>query len=331
MGEVSIQLNQSLRSFVGNLTNIYCTRLARPHLYKFSPSEREKWLEPTQGVWRNQNPSFPCDSSAWVHGQWQAIPMWAHCCNKDFGIARCPKEIIESPSHCKNKVEALSSKCVDDATLVCPSFFRKSGLQCIVYTFGIADAWDFEDWAGGYLNCEVHAHDPTTRFLKVHLQHNAKNVRFHYEGLKGDMNMNMPINYGVLGGQFFTLGDLWERRGHRLNNKTIDFLKIDCEGCEWASLVHAIEATPDIIMRICTIVVEIHVTQQLQMTTEEDLNAMAKFWYLYVEKMGFRLWYMHKNPGGRDDRTVHPFLLHLGLEPNVCCYELAFHRHGCIV
>ena len=333
ISNLTLQLLHSLQSFVGNLTNLHCSTGRHTHpsqlLSEFSSTERDKWREPIQGVWRSQTPFYPCDDPAWVQGRWQALPMWAHCCNKDFGIARCPKQVVQSPSHCR-KMQALTGKCSDDATLICPSFFRNSTHQCIVYTFGIAGTWDFEDWAGKHLNCEVHAHDPTTTLLKYHEKHSAKNVQFYYEGLKGNMSVKERTNYGEMGGQFFTLGELWERRGHRLHNKTIDFLKIDCEGCEWSSLVNAIETTPDIVMRVCTIVVEFHVTQQLQMTTDDDITAMAKFWYLYVDQMGFRLWYMHKNPGGQNDRTVHPFLLNLGLEPNVACYEVAFHRQGCM-
>jgi len=37
---------------------------------------------------------------------------------------------------------------------------------------------------------------------------------------------------------------------------------------------------------------------------------------------GFRLSYLHENPGGYPDRHVHPELQSLGLKASLCCYEI---------
>jgi hypothetical protein len=77
-------------------------------------------------------------------------------------------------------------------------------------------------------------------------------------------------------------------------------------------------------------VIEVHVVQSLQMKSLRQLILMSDFWRLFIEELGFRLWYVHKNPGGVQDREVNPFLVHLGLEENICCYEIAIHHPDCL-
>jgi hypothetical protein len=99
-----------------------------------------------------------------------------------------------------------------------------------------------------------------------------------------------------------------------------DLLKLDCEGCEWEALVQAAVATPELLERICTIVLEVHFTEELQLDTERAVMRVAQFFDIYVRQAGFRFWYLHANPGGVTDRSIHPEMLRLGLPPGVCCY-----------
>jgi hypothetical protein len=111
--------------------------------------------------------------------------------------------------------------------------------DCLAYTFGIANEWDFEDYAGGDLECEVHAFDPTTSYKAIHEQHQVPNVQFHYQGLASPTgtaahgDASKGFGYGALGGEMKTLGELWHELGHAAQNRPISLLKIDCEGCEW--------------------------------------------------------------------------------------------------
>ena len=93
------------------------------------------------------------------------------------------------------------------------------------------------------------------------------------------------------------------------------------------------------------------------MNTTGDLRRMAAFWESVVLSAGFRLWYVHSNPGpasqvatgemrqvmhggksllkNRERRaaswfpSVHPLLRELGADGDVCCYEVGLHRQGC--
>jgi hypothetical protein len=137
-----------LKYFVGNISIYDCyddDPIFKPDywLNKMTIEERKKWNQPIQGVWRSQiNITYPCDKSAWISGKWQAVPMWSHCCNKGFGIARCPERVIEVPTIRSTLVVI----CSDDTTLLCPTFLpmensnnNETILKCLVYTFGIAN------------------------------------------------------------------------------------------------------------------------------------------------------------------------------------------------
>ena len=83
-----------------------------------------------------------------------------------------------------------------------------AGTDCFVYTFGIANEWTFEDWAGGR-GCEIHAFDPTERYQRAHRAHTARNVHFHYMGLGARANGTAAgmrfWGYGRLGGPVLAL------------------------------------------------------------------------------------------------------------------------------
>jgi hypothetical protein len=305
---------------------------------QFTLEERIKWMNPMLGVVRsiNQESNIPCEISSkyWVPGgSWQSVPMWGHCCNKGSAIAKCPSTPIqETPSMC-NKLESLSAgnfKCYSDGTLLCEDYVSHNADQdCLVYTFGIANEWDFEDWIGSK-GCEVHAHDPTTRFKEIHEGHEATNVHFHYEGLgiPGETATNL-MHYGDMGGPMKTLGALWREHGHA--QRRISILKIDCEGCEFEAFHQLAVNEPEVMSQVCTIIMELHFSETLQMKSAHQLKRMASFWQHYVEEFGFRFWYLHENPGSTLDQRVNPLLLDIGMDPTICCYmyEIALRRPDC--
>ena len=79
-----------------------------------------------------------------------------------------------------------------------------------------------------------------------------------------------------------------------------------------------------------TQVIELHVSATLQMNTTADLRLMSAFWELYIERLGFRFWYLHANPGGPEgrDRVLPLPLRRLGLDPGVPAYEVGLRREA---
>ena len=219
-----------------------------------------------------------------------------------------------------------------DGAAAAVSTNRTSG--CLAYSFGIGGEWSFEDWMAK--RCEVHAFDPTTPLRARHEAHaleRGPNLTFHYEGLGlrtgGSASTLVSGVYGKLGGAIRPLDELLRAHGHA--QRYLDFLKIDCEGCEWEAFGDIAERSPWVLKHVCTLVMEVHVSTQLQVATTQQLARMAAFWKRYVEEAGFRLWYIHRDPGSPRgiDNHVHPLLVALGMDERVCCFEIGLHRPQC--
>ena len=136
---------------------------------------------------------------------------------------------------------------------------------CLVYSFGIADQWEFDDTMADR-GCEVHSFDPTGSTMAVHARHRhpSGRVHFHPWGLSssaacaGASQSRAPVSedgttrrrdssagveplagaveqsrrysggtYGNLTGPLLSLDQIVRRLGHA--GRTIDVLKVDCE------------------------------------------------------------------------------------------------------
>jgi hypothetical protein len=105
----------------------------------------------------------------------------------------------------------------------------------------------------------------------------------------------------------------------------VTVLKMDCEGCEWKALHQIVTETPELLTHVHTIILEMHLETQLQMTTSSDLKLLASFYDHYITRLGFRMAYLHEF-GEHSRHQVHPVLVELGLHDNICCYEVILHR-----
>ena len=137
-------------------------------------------------------------------------------------MLRCPGPIVDPPSRCDaSRTKALGGSCESDATLLCepylPMAATSGSTRPLVYSFGVAEQWTFEDWAG-QRGFEVHAFDPTTKTRQSHEAHNASNVHFHYLGLGADgggaASRRSVYGYGSLGGKTLPLDALIKKLGH---------------------------------------------------------------------------------------------------------------------
>lgn len=185
-----------------------------------------------------------------------------------------------------------------------------------VFSFGIADDYDFEA-AAGLAGFQVYAFDPTRSYpYKL-----SKNVNFYGCGLRGVVAKNWShSSYGDTVGELFSLPEILENVGIVETQNFI--LKLDCEGCEWEAL-SMLSNFPPIFERIKQINIEMHFTKSLRVDDVQVLKHIANT-YQSLRKFGFVPWYMFPQGGSKRDRYHLEEILHLGFPKNLCCFEVGF-------
>ena len=101
--------------------------------------------------------------------------------------------------------------------------------NCLVYSVGSNNQYDFEDAIYAKLHCEIHTFDPTVKTPT------NKTSTFWRLGLRGDRrgNQNQNDNFpsGISQSKLRDIGEIVDMLGH--SGRQIDIFKIDCEGCEF--------------------------------------------------------------------------------------------------
>lgn len=175
---------------------------------------------------------------------------------------------------------------------------------CLVYGVGIADNWDFEK-AMARKGCEVHAFDPTIAKPPTN-EKNLPNLHFHRWGLAGSNSGNKVA--GTLSGAtwtdqpMLTLSAMMERLGHQ--EKRLSVFKVDCEGCEWASLS---EVPGELWDRIDQLSLELHYGKGIMLDSEKQLRRAA----MVADKLrahGFVDWRIDHRDGYPSHRELLPAL-----------------------
>ena len=188
-----------------------------------------------------------------------------------------------------------------------------------IYSFGIADDYDFEAGAG-FLGFRVFAFDPT-RSYPGNL---SENVTFFNQGLRGSVSKSWshPL-YGETHGELFTLPEILKKTHLKKNQKFI--LKLDCEGCEWSAL-SLLKHYPEITRRIQQINIEMHFTTSLRVDSLDSHHEIVDTYNL-LQKLGFVPWYIFPQGGSRRDRKHTEWILGYGFPQNLCCFEIGFIRN----
>ncbi|XP_047483806.1 probable methyltransferase-like protein 24 [Penaeus chinensis] len=217
-------------------------------------------------------------------------------------------EYAETPQlHCPEKRYfggmENSEKIVDGDKAVClSSLYNITPGNCLVYSFGIAGDWSFDDAMAEY-GCQVYSFDPTIG-LEDHQR--SERVHFYNVGLGGANRTSLidGVNATIL-----TLGQIIDKLGH--TNKTIDYLKMDIEAYEILAFTQLANEQYRLSF-VKQVSLEIHPTKQYH---EEIYTIMTMLDYLGFASFDARrnmhqeLWY------------THPRLQNLTLS---CCYEIAW-------
>lgn len=198
--------------------------------------------------------------------------------------------------------------------------------RCLVYSFGIAQQWEFDDGMAD-AGCEVHSFDPTGSSMEAHARHthNTGRVHFHPWGLSSEAAGGCGARsraaggpqlsrlearrfvggtYGNLTGPLYSLDRIVRKLGH--TGRRIAVLKVDCEGCEWDAFHHLASRAPQTLAMVDAIYLELHLA--LQMSAAEDLVKWATMHHLLFETEGFRLWWLHANGAKAPGARMHPAL-----------------------
>lgn len=130
--------------------------------------------------------------------------------------------------------------------------------DCLIYSVGSNNNVDFEKSCSstfGKHNCEIHTFDPTvppnryvgTAYSTFHDWGFGQDGQHANRSIKGRGNFNFTL---------MSLETVMKKLGHQ--GRTIDILKIDCEGCEYVAVTQAFEAIANGTVGINQIQVEVH-------------------------------------------------------------------------
>jgi hypothetical protein len=130
---------------------------------------------------------------------------------------------------------------------------QKKKKNCLVYSVGSNNEIDFEESISTLLpHCETHTFDPT---LTTPFIGDAYST-FHPWGIGED---NATITYGNNNNlQFVTKSLLGIYHALNHTGRTLDILKIDCEGCEYTAMIPLLNAIAAGDIQVDQILIELH-------------------------------------------------------------------------
>ena len=237
------------------------------------------------------------------------------------------------------RVETTSpSQWISDWGYCAESWQPKAG-DCLVVSIGIGGTFFFEEVMAAR-GCEVHAFDPTTELRAKHQKVvnrwnteqadcpgcRASRIRFHFAGLgRAGTRSSAPNDYGSLGGPIYPLRELL-RIANITDHRTIDVLRLDCEGCEWASFHQLQQHDATLLSRVRQLLVELHFgAKTMRPPVDAELRAFLQH---VVADHGFATFKWTPNAGNvkKPINFTSALVRSLALSPQLCCYELHMQR-----
>jgi len=129
---------------------------------------------------------------------------------------------------------------VDGDKFVCMDDFQSDD-PCVVYSFGIANDWTFEDFITQF-GCSVFAYDPSVKYPA----NRGDKIQFQQKGLADFFSPTMD-----------TLSNYFKTNGHL--DKTVQYLKIDIESHELDCFENWFSS--EALIHVKQIALELHLTK----------------------------------------------------------------------
>mmetsp|Transcript_3749 Transcript_3749/g.9726 ORF Transcript_3749/g.9726 Transcript_3749/m.9726 type:complete len:199 (+) Transcript_3749:663-1259(+) len=117
---------------------------------------------------------------------------------------------------------------------------------CVMYNIGSNNDISFEKAIHAHTGCEIHTFDPTLTRPYIGLEYSA----FHKIGLGDRQHVSSQ------GWQMMSLADMMRNLSHV--GRRIDILKVDCEHCEWDSLLPVFSEMEKGRLSVGQLLVEVH-------------------------------------------------------------------------
>ncbi|RUS81727.1 hypothetical protein EGW08_010534, partial [Elysia chlorotica] len=178
---------------------------------------------------------------------------------------------------------------------ICDDIHVRPEPPCIIYSFGIANDWTFDDEVSRLYGCHVYAFDPS---IEQDRHDRSKLIHFYPWGLAG-----ITGAWPGKGWPMYTLQDIKEKLGH--SDKVIDIVKMDIESSEWTALPQMV--TSGQLNNVRQLLIEFHVTPG-----RKDVKIVQA-----IERLGFKKFYVHKNFHCRRRQVGFPVF-------RTSCYEVMY-------
>jgi len=202
-----------------------------------------------------------------------------------FGFTKIKQDSLEERYFRDQRYDAFGDgpKFLCGIDLISSSASKSKDEKCLVYSVGSHNAVDFEMAVHKFIGCETHTFDPTVeKFV------GDEYATFHRWGL--GLDGAKWRNYEVK--SFETIiNDL----GHQ--NRTIDILKIDCEGCEFTTMPPLLDLIIAGKMKVNQIQIEVHPKEIKEANADAVVKMIATF-FKKLDEAKFRIFHKERNHWG---------------------------------
>jgi hypothetical protein len=167
------------------------------------------------------------------------------------------------------------------------------GKNCLVYSVGSANRIGFERAVHTFMKgCEIHTFDPTLKSEFVGKEFST----FH------------PWGLGIDGVKGWGRGKSWEGKSFETvfkelahENRTVDILKIDCEGCEYDVMPPLFEEMRSGRVKVDQILIELHLDK-----LNNNITKLKNFFWM-ADKAKMRLFHKERNGWGCQGKKCAEF------------------------